>query len=432
MKYLLRFIFFCLIYCSFIEASHALTKVISTSWISSRSLRVPGQRIKYSGYFKNTTYAVEGNVLIEILFEPNNKVSGYVNFTNSPGKNEICGAGNFEGSIENNVLNGRFVSDDPDPGCGFDKGLIFLLNATLSPDGNRLENGTYQINNSQAGVFQAVAQLRAKAQTIANAKATEIKINYETPSFQERAITLGNITAIVSYEKIKSYSSTNDPKNLRYQLLYDGILKFAGNDYTSSTGNVSLLDLDADGIPEIIVQNYSGGAHCCTNTKIYQWQNDKFQHTETGGLDGKGGNFEDLDGDGKQEFISSDKSFLYAFSSYAASFPPSAIYTYQKGKLQPVTRRYPKQLRSTLNRMFQLIHKGEEVNGVLAGYVAQKILLGEYEQGWSFMLANYDRSPKLFQGFRMKGTSDFPSALRSLLIERGYLDAQGRPTKISP
>ncbi len=103
----------------------------------------------------DTTYNLTGNVVIEAVFEQNDRVSGYINFTNAPSVTPICGAGNFQGTRQDRNLQLRFVSNDPDPGCGFDKGLVFVVNATLSPDGSRLENGTYQINNYQAGLFQA-------------------------------------------------------------------------------------------------------------------------------------------------------------------------------------------------------------------------------------------------------------------------------------
>jgi hypothetical protein len=66
------------------------------------------------------------------------------------------------------------------------------------------------------------------------------------------------------------------------------------------------------------------------------------------------------------------------------------------------------------------------VNGILAGYVAQKILLGEYEDGWKFMLANYDRSDDsgldISRNNEVVGKyRDFPTALRAFLIEQGYL-----------
>ncbi len=78
-----------------------------------------------------------------------------------------------------------------------------------------------------------------------------------------------------------------------------------------------------------------------------------------------------------------------------------------------------------------------EVNGILAGYVAQMILLGEYEQGWAFMLANYDRTSDWGLEIYKDGQvvyryPDFPTALEAFLTEQGYLPAGGAAAPIVP
>jgi hypothetical protein len=114
----------------------------------------PGQQVEYTVPFANTTYKLSGNAVIKVVFEPQNRISGYINFTNYPGVSTLCGAGNFTGMRQGRTLQFNFVSSDPDPGCGFDRGLNFTVSATLSQDNNTIEGGSYQINNMQAGVFQ--------------------------------------------------------------------------------------------------------------------------------------------------------------------------------------------------------------------------------------------------------------------------------------
>ncbi|HEY9705501.1 MAG TPA: hypothetical protein V6C58_23890, partial [Allocoleopsis sp.] len=143
-------------------------------------------------------------------------------------------------------------------------------------------------------------------------------------------------------------------------------------------------------------------------------------------------------GDGKVEFYTVHNGFLYMFSSYAGSFPPSVIMRLDNGKLKDVTRQFPKQLKEHLkdmNESFLAAKKeGYEVNGILAGYVAQKILLGEYEEGWKFMLANYDRKSEwgleIYKNDKVVGKhKDFPTALKAFLINLNYLDKKGNPRK---
>lgn len=262
---------------------------------------------------------------------------------------------------------------------------------------------------------------------------TQIEIDSDTLSFKDKKLQAGNIEVAVSYNRKEEFDESD---NLYYQILYNDVPQLSSSTVTQFTGGVSLQDLDANGIAEVIIRTFSGGAHCCTNYTIYTRQNNQFIKTETGFIDGIGGDFRDLDSDRKFEFVTNDNSFLYTFSSYAGSFPPSQIYTFANGKFNDVTRRYTQQLKSRAWDMYQafLQNKKEqyEVNGILAGYVAQKILLGEYEQGWQFMLANYDRTSDwglaIYQQDQEVGKyPNFPIALKSFLIEQGYLDKNGRP-----
>ena len=74
----------------------------------------------------------------------------------------------------------------------------------------------------------------------------------------------------------------------------------------------------------------------------------------------------------------------------------------------------------------------EDVNGFLAGYVGEKILLGESKQAWKLMLAYYDKASDWgldvcdkplgedgeCPGQEIKLT--FPDALERMLKENGY------------
>jgi hypothetical protein len=266
---------------------------------------------------------------------------------------------------------------------------------------------------------------------------TAITIDNTTKAFQSRKLQVGSIGVSVSYSPYKLGQNTSEnAKNLSYQISYKGQVEARDADLTLYVGNVSLKDLDGDQVSEVVVSSFSGGAHCCSNVKIYSWRGDRFSKTETGLLDGGGGNFQDLNGDGKQEFITSDQAFLYAFSSYAGSYPPSVIYAFRNGKLEDVTRQHPKYLRTWLQKMYKAFkaqHNRVDINGVLAGYVAQKALLGEFQQGWDFMLSNYDRTSDW--GLARLGKTgkevgryrDFPAALKALLTQRGYIHSQSRP-----
>ncbi|MEO1378036.1 MAG: hypothetical protein AAFW70_27920, partial [Cyanobacteria bacterium J06635_10] len=144
---------------SYIKPALALSKTSNSLLAKSKTLL--GKRIKYTGPFTNTTYNLDGNVTIEMLFEPNNKISGYINFTNYPGTRLLCGAGDFKGTRERDTIQFTFMSNDPETDCrGFDRGWSFTVNANISEDGTVLKNGSYQVekidkNRLDRGIFIA-------------------------------------------------------------------------------------------------------------------------------------------------------------------------------------------------------------------------------------------------------------------------------------
>ncbi|MEH2424778.1 MAG: hypothetical protein V7K48_28915 [Nostoc sp.] len=144
------------------QAHQAITFIIAGVVLSTfpnialaQSKIQSSQQVRYTGPFTNTTFKESGNVVIELLLEPQNRISGYINFTNYPGVSTLCGAGKFAGIRQGRNLLFNFVSSDPDRGCGFDRGLKFTVRATLSQENRTLQNGSYRINDSQAGVFTA-------------------------------------------------------------------------------------------------------------------------------------------------------------------------------------------------------------------------------------------------------------------------------------
>ena len=266
--------------------------------------------------------------------------------------------------------------------------------------------------------------------------ATKFEVKSDSPTASAQTLISGPIKVVISSQK--SGDQFLSEYALNYEVFYNNAQKFKANVSTWVMGTLELKDVDRDTIPEVIVSTYSGGAHCCTNFTIHGWKNTESITTETGLLDSDGGAFKDLDGDGIQEFLTVDNAFLYAFDSYAGSFAPTRIYQYKAGKLVDVTRNYPKVLRAHAWQMYEALQQNQKElnsqNGVLAGYVAQKILLGEYQQGWNLMLARYDRKSEwgleIYKGDKVVGKHpDFPTALKVFLSNTGYLDKSRIPIK---
>lgn len=251
-----------------------------------------------------------------------------------------------------------------------------------------------------------------------------------------------------------SISSGSIRVNARYQkkIVEEGVIEkvpsvtvFVNeNPVITLTGEVSnfpaalvqIAEMDSsNNTPEIILQSYSGGAHCCTNVQIATQDRDsnKWQAIEVGSFDGAPdtpNSILDLDGDGQYEFVTVDNRFLYTFDSYAGSVAPPQIWSLQKTQAVDVTKKseYQYYLRKELQELWKWLEQNNDKgNGFWAGYVAWKALLGEEIDAWERMLKNYDKSQTYCSQYDRETydcigvQENFPSALRSFLVETGYL-----------
>jgi serine protease Do len=150
--------------------------------------------------------------------------------------------------------------------------------------------------------------------------------------------------------------------------------------------------------PQVIITNFSGGAHCCTDTTILAREQGSAAWAAIKGttLDGSGYWFEDVDGDGGQELLSVDNAFNYAFGSYADSNAPIKIARLSGGKLEDVSEEpemHSRLLQDLAGMEFSAKLRPElwQSNGFLAGWVAAKIRLGQGDAAWAKFMANYDK-----------------------------------------
>jgi hypothetical protein len=151
-------------------------------------------------------------------------------------------------------------------------------------------------------------------------------------------------------------------------------------------------------LPQVVMTVYTGGAHCCTQTRIATSVSaGSWQIVDGPLLDGdQGYSFYDIDRDGIDEMISNDQNFLYGFSCYACSYPPTRIARLDGTQIVDVTAdpKYRGFLRKVVADMEKDARKDRaqwHENGFLAGWVAAKSLIGEVDDAWRRMLASYDR-----------------------------------------
>lgn len=187
----------------------------------------------------------------------------------------------------------------------------------------------------------------------------------------------------------------------------------------SLAGAFQVRDVNGDREPEVIVDFFTGGAHCCTYSLIYRYNPQQKQYSALRHEWMNAGYIlEDLDKDGIPEFRTRDDRFAYAFGSYAGSRYPVQVWRYQAGKMVDVTRRYPQLIRDHAYELWQSYQKGEEEKkAILAAYLASKYLLGEGEDGWR----------RVRQTYRGSDRQQFFNDLANFLKETSYTAIPQKP-----
>ncbi len=242
----------------------------------------------------------------------------------------------------------------------------------------------------------------------------------------------GSVTAVVNYRLVKSYDRYRDLRltvtGPTGKLTKARLPNIKSRSY--SRPRITLADLNADGVVDVIVDTFSGGAHCCSTSSIALstatgwaapvsqfWGNYGYVLKEIGGAPGI-------------ELVSHDDRFAYAFSAYAASFPAIQIVGVRGGALKDVTREYPDAIREDLTEKTQLLDeiiadakKEEYPNDVVqsagAAVIADFLLLGDLE-GAKGVLAKLDAGGFL-KGAFADSEIPFTETLVKSFVEWGYL-----------
>ncbi len=183
-------------------------------------------------------------------------------------------------------------------------------------------------------------------------------------------------------------------------------------------GSLEIIDLDRSGEPEVLLNLYSGGAHCCYSTRIYSFVGGAPPYVSILHEWGNAGyRLEDLDADKKLEFVTGDDRFDTAFTSHAASRRPPQVWRYADGRLVNVTRSYPALIEKDAAECWKAFEElspkdptGDQVRGLLAAYLADQYLLGRASEGWN----------RLIGAYRKPDRKKFFAQLTAFLQKSGY------------
>lgn len=266
------------------------------------------------------------------------------------------------------------------------------------------------------------------------AQTGKIEVESMTSSFEEVAVEL-------YYQKFPEESLVQYG-NLRVKINRDGKLVFdrlvpreSESDRLFFSGlekALRIVDLDGDREPEILLEFYTGGAHCCRYTVIYGYRQEIEKYTAVKHWwFNSSYNLENLNNDESLEFKSADDRFAYAFAPYAASFRPLQIWQYFQGEMVDVTRNFPEKIYRDSSRLFQTFDRHKETcdanswggcnEGLLAAYLATKYLLNQEESGWDFVRQVYRGNGCLALDDYCPGRGSYFRELRFFLRDTGYV-----------
>ena len=184
------------------------------------------------------------------------------------------------------------------------------------------------------------------------------------------------------------------------------IYKDTCTDRVISINSFNLKDEDNK---QLVIDYFTGGAHCCFYTFIGEIQNNKFKIIDSIFWGNGGYEMKDLDNDGVMEIVGSSDIFAYAFTNYAETRFPTVIYKYKNGKIKVINKEFPeiieKEIKENKADAEDFVKKGYEspkndtddtfntdagsLKTILAPIVADYYSLGRVKEGYDFVEKMY-------------------------------------------
>lgn len=171
---------------------------------------------------------------------------------------------------------------------------------------------------------------------------------------------------------------------------------------------------------DVVLNLYSGGAHCCSITQVFSYGSGTYSVAQRDFGD-PGAKLERLAGD--WAFVSADDRFAYEFTSFAFSGLPLAIWRFRDGGFVDVTRAFPGRVAADAARQYKayLANRRQGLGlGFIAAWAADEYLLGKQGRAMS-MLGSLAAAGQLRSGDGFsKGGRAFVAALGRFLTKTGY------------
>jgi hypothetical protein len=190
---------------------------------------------------------------------------------------------------------------------------------------------------------------------------------------------------------------------------------------------VHAADLEHTGQPDVVLDLYTGGAHCCTVEQFFSFDRATGTYVKTERDFGDPlVRIVNLRHNHRFQLSTRDDSFAYEFTAFAFSGLPIQIFTFSHGHFKNVTRRFPKLIARDaalwLREFNRTAPSYQGSTGLIAAWAADEDLLGH-----SKAVARY-LSQQAAAGHLKSGTGGalpsgkrFVAKLQRFLRHHGYL-----------
>jgi hypothetical protein len=197
---------------------------------------------------------------------------------------------------------------------------------------------------------------------------------------------------------------------------------------------VHIVHLNRAGPPSVVLDLYSGGAHCCFVEQVYSLAaNSDVVHKAEYNFGNPGVRLVKLSADGPFDFLSANNDFAYAFTDFAASGMPIQIFGFSRDAFHNVTLSYPTLIRNDAARWMSAFrsqagtHYQDSV-GLVAAWAADEDMLGRSAAVARFLTAQA-KLGHLNSALSPITPSDqkYVAALQKFLRKHGYLKPVSSP-----
>ena len=156
---------------------------------------------------------------------------------------------------------------------------------------------------------------------------------------------------------------------------------------------IHIVHLTRSGPPSVVLDLYSGGAHCCFVEQVYSLTSHSHMvHKAEYNFGNPGVQLVKLTANDSYDFLSANNAFAYAFTDFAASGMPIEILSFSRGTFHNVTLSFPSLIRKDAAQWMKAFksqastHYQDSV-GVVAAWAADEDMLGHSRAVAQFLTA---------------------------------------------